>query len=596
MKTRSKNNTYTQQARRVVSFLFGLWHEAPVATSIMALSQIIGTVASTAIAPLFVSQLLTYIARGTANLHNSTSLLIGYAISLIIGEIIAIRITIAMAYIGENRMQQRNAQRVIRSQMDKTMNFHANHMSGGIVSDATKLNGSIERFWDTLMFTVIPIVSTIISVSIALSFFVWQYAIILFSLSLCIAFFIIRAQNTIAPISRASSEKSSAVTAYLADVIANMGTVKAFAGSRHEETNYTKKLDEWRKINRKEMKSVLIVTGSFGALMTIMNVVAFLGAIIVTEHHIASIGPTYLVIGYTLNIVSQLWQVSSATRNFTRIIGDAAPMIAMLDEPPELSDPAKPEKPRISRGDITFHNVTFTHDGSEGAIFNNLTIHIKPGEKVGLVGHSGSGKTTMTRLLLRFSDIQSGSITIDGQNIAAISQDDLRRHIAYVPQEPLLFHRTIRENIAYGVQAADTETVEAIAKLASAHDFIVKLPKGYDTLVGERGVKLSGGQRQRIAIARAMLKNAPILVLDEATSALDSESEVLIQDALWRLMQGRTAIVIAHRLSTIQKMDRIVVLDDGKIVEEGSHRELVGKKDGTYAKLWSHQSGGFMEE
>ena len=201
----------------------------------------------------------------------------------------------------------------------------------------------------------------------------------------------------------------------------------------------------------------------------------------------------------------------------------------------------------------------------------------------------------MTRLLLRFSDIQAGAVTIDGQDIRAISQDDLRASIAYVPQEPLLFHRSIRENIAYGRPDASLEEIRAFAKRANAAGFIEGLSDGYETTVGERGVKLSGGQRQRIAIARAMLKNAPILVLDEATSALDSESEVLIQDALWKLMEGRTAIVIAHRLSTIQKMDRIVVMDNGRIIEQGSHRELINQK-GTYAKLWAHQSGGFIED
>jgi ATP-binding cassette subfamily B protein len=327
-----------------------------------------------------------------------------------------------------------------------------------------------------------------------------------------------------------------------------------------------------------------------------MNMSAFVAAIIATEHQLASIGTIYLVINYTLSVVGQLWTISQVTRNYIRIVGDAGPMIAMLDEPIELNDVRSPEAALINHGKITFTDVVFKHDGSRQSIFNKLNLRIKPGEKVGLVGRSGSGKTTLTRLLLRFSDIQEGQIAIDGQDISTITQDDLRRHIAYVPQEPLLFHRSIRENIAYGSPEASNEAVEGVAKMASAHNFIVQLPQGYDTPVGERGVKLSGGQRQRIAIARAMLKNAPILALDEATSALDSESEALIQDALWKLMEGRTAIVIAHRLSTIQKMDRIIVLDDGIIVEEGSHKELVGKKDGTYAKLWARQSGGFIED
>jgi ATP-binding cassette subfamily B protein len=243
-----------------------------------------------------------------------------------------------------------------------------------------------------------------------------------------------------------------------------------------------------------------------------------------------------------------------------------------------------------------FSNVGFAYpENQTRPLFKDLSLKIKPGEKVGLVGPSGGGKTTITRLLLRFMDIQDGLITIDGQDITTIKQADLRSRIAYVSQEPILFHRTLAENIGYGDLVAEQKVIEGVAKMANAHDFIAKLPKGYDTLVGERGVKLSGGQRQRVAIARAMLKNAPILVLDEATSALDSESEVLIQDALWKLMEGRTAIVIAHRLSTIQRMDRIIVLEDGKIVEEGSHKDLL-RANGTYAKLWAHQSGGFIDD
>jgi ATP-binding cassette subfamily B protein len=247
-------------------------------------------------------------------------------------------------------------------------------------------------------------------------------------------------------------------------------------------------------------------------------------------------------------------------------------------------------------GEIEMRNVTFRYSDNEGEhLFKDFNLKIASGEKVALVGHSGGGKTTVTKLLLRFMDIDGGEILIDGQNIALVPQNDLRSAISYVPQEPLMFHRSLTDNIKYGRLDATQDEVVKIAKLAHADDFIRKLKDGYDTLVGERGVKLSGGQRQRIAIARAMIKHAPILVLDEATSALDSESEKYIQDALWKLMEGRTAIVIAHRLSTVQKMDRIVVLENGEVTEQGTHNELL-KKDGTYAKLWSHQSGGFLED
>jgi ATP-binding cassette subfamily B protein len=271
-------------------------------------------------------------------------------------------------------------------------------------------------------------------------------------------------------------------------------------------------------------------------------------------------------------------------------------MTKILAISPEVKDPEQPSQSLIHRGQINFNQVTFSYaDNNKSTLFKELNLSIKPGEKVGLVGPSGGGKTTITKLILRFMDIQAGSINIDGYNIAELSQKDLRHHVAYVPQEPMLFHRSLKENISYGNLAATDKEIIAIAKMAHAHDFINKRIDGYDTLVGERVIKLSGGQRQRIAIARAMLKNAPILILDEATSALDSVSEILIQDALWKLMTNRTAIIIAHRLSTIQEMDRIIVLSNGTIQEQGTHKELL-RLNGMYKELWSHQSGGFMKD
>jgi ATP-binding cassette subfamily B protein len=331
--------------------------------------------------------------------------------------------------------------------------------------------------------------------------------------------------------------------------------------------------------------------------LTIGILALILAVVSVVVFH-ANVGTAFLVITYTNGISQRLWDFARGTlRTYNRAMGDAQEMIRILAISPEVRDPAKPEKARITKGAIDFQSMRFTHPESRSGevLFNGLDLHIKAGEKIGLVGHSGSGKSTLTRLLLRFSDVDGGAILIDGQNIATVTQDDLRRHIAYVPQEPLLFHRSIRENIAYGKPGATQAEIEAAAEKAYAREFIDNLPKGYDTLVGERGVKLSGGQRQRIAIARAILKDAPILVLDEATSALDSESEKLIQAALWELMKGRTAIVIAHRLSTIQRMDHIVVLEHGSVTEQGTHRNLL-KQKGTYAKLWTHQSGGFIEE
>jgi ATP-binding cassette subfamily B protein len=319
------------------------------------------------------------------------------------------------------------------------------------------------------------------------------------------------------------------------------------------------------------------------------------GLVAITNYH-TNASLLYLLISYTQNITNQLWQFSRIVRNVNRSLGDSVEMTEILGLQPDVQDPKQPEPIAIRRGEVKLSNVTFLYpENKQTPLFTDLNLKIKPGEKVGLVGPSGGGKTTITKLLLRFMDIEAGTISIDGQDITTVRQSDLRSRIAYVSQEPILFHRSLAENIGYGDLQASRQAIEATSKMANAHEFISELPHGYETMVGERGVKLSGGQRQRVAIARAMLKNAPILVLDEATSALDSESEVLIQDALWKLMEGRTAIVIAHRLSTIQKMDRIIVLDGGQIVEQGSHKDLL-HANGTYAKLWAHQSGGFMED
>ena len=270
-------------------------------------------------------------------------------------------------------------------------------------------------------------------------------------------------------------------------------------------------------------------------------------------------------------------------------------MVAILQQDPSVKDPLKPQTVRIKQGEIEFKGVGFRYENASNTpwVFQNFQLKIPAGQKIGLVGESGAGKSTFVNLLIRFMDVQDGEILIDQQNIRSITQDDLRRQITYVPQEPILFHRSLRENIAYGRPEASEAEIIAAAQAAHAHEFIQSFPQQYQTLVGERGVKLSGGQKQRVAIARAMLKAAPILILDEATSSLDSKAEQHIQAALAALIQQRTTLVIAHRLSTLRQMDRIVVFVAGKIAEEGTHEELI-QKNGKYAELWKHQSGGFI--
>ncbi|HVW23248.1 MAG TPA: ABC transporter ATP-binding protein [Candidatus Saccharimonadales bacterium] len=496
----------------------------------------------------------------------------------------------------EARVQQDLSEEVFDHMLKESADFHANNFTGSLVSQTNKILGGYIRTADTTLFMAYPLVSGIVIISVIIfkRSPIYVLGLIVFAL-----LFILVAAKISRPVRDLGAKHAAAEsrqTGYLADAITNIMVIKSFARGDYERERFRKATTSTRQHLHNFARIHQVQMNSLGSLSRAMSSLALFAAVTAVMIFHANIATVFLMFSYTASVVDQLFQFSNnGMRNYNRAIGDAAEMVEILAQTPVVLDPEKPEKVRISRGAIDFKKVGFTHAGSEDALFNNFSLRIKPGEKVGLVGHSGSGKTTFTRLLLRFSDIQSGSIEIDGQNIARITQDDLHSTIAYVPQEPLLFHRTIAENIGYGELDAPIEAIKGVAKLSHAAEFIEQLPQGYDTLVGERGVKLSGGQRQRVAIARAMLKNAPILVLDEATSALDSESEVLIQDALWKLMEGRTAIVIAHRLSTIQKMDRIVVLENGEIVEQGSHKELLAA-NGRYATLWAHQSGGFIED
>lgn len=521
--------------------------------------------------------------------------LLAYAALLLLG-LLAWRIVDHFVWRLEMNMQQDLAEEVFDKLLKQTADFHANNFSGSLVSQNNKLLSSYVRIADTTIFQLYPMVASIIFAVGIMLFRAPIFGGLLLLFSLVYLAFALLVSRPVRKAGAVYAAAESEQTGYLADAITNSMAIKSFAGGDYERRRFHKAttkthdlLERFSRIHKKQMNVL-------GTSSRSISAIALAVAVVSVMNFNADIGTVFLILSYTATIVEQLFQFgNSSLRNYNRAFGDAKDMVDTLALVPDIQDPTKPENSRISRGLVEFKDVHFTHNGADDALFTDFNIRIKPGEKVGLVGHSGSGKTTFTRLLLRFSDIDKGQILIDGQDITAITQDDLRRHIAYVPQEPLLFHRTINDNIAYGQPDADERAIIEVAKMAHADEFVSLLPQGYETLVGERGVKLSGGQRQRIAIARSMLKNAPILLLDEATSALDSESEVLIQDALWKLMEGRTAIVIAHRLSTIQKMDRIIVMDDGAIVEQGSHKELLAK-NGQYAKLWAHQSGGFIED
>jgi ATP-binding cassette subfamily B protein len=576
------------------------WHAAakyPVRLSIVLTVPITTVVVGSFVVPYIISILLNQLQTGQLSVESASPLLVAYIVSQVYGEIIGWRIVLYAVWTMESAAQRDLFHRIFTTLSDHSLSFHANRFGGSLVSQATKFTGSFERFWDTIIFSVIPSVVSVVAATVILSFVFWQYALFLFILSLIFAAVVWYSSRFMAHLNTEESQANTVLTGRIADMVTNITAVKSYGHESSELKDFEKLTATWREKNLNTMKGFLGVSTIYSTLLVIINVAALFGALWATSQHIINIGVVYLCVTYTFTVARQLWEMNSIMRNFNRVIGDAHDMAAILDLKTDVQD--KPDAAAVKSGEgaIDFDHMKFTHgDSSEGDIlFNNFMLQIKPREKIGLVGHSGSGKTTLTRLLLRFMDLDGGAIRIDGQDISAIRQSDLRQLVAYVPQEPMLFHRSLRENIAYGKPDATQEEILEAARKAHALEFIEKLPQGFETLVGERGVKLSGGQRQRIAIARAILKDAPILVLDEATSALDSESEKLIQTALAELMKNRTAIVIAHRLSTIQKMDRIVVLENGTISEQGSHAELLAARS-IYAGLWKHQSGGFIEE
>jgi ATP-binding cassette subfamily B protein len=549
--------------------------------------------------PYITAQVLSHLSTGNYN-HNDLwasfgSLLIAYAIAVIGSGVILWRINIWLIWNLENNVTRDIHQRIFSHLLKMSPNFHANHFSGSLVSQANKLAGAYIRFADSTVFNLYTLVVSIAATIIILAPRAPLFVLVLLALSIA---YVIGTMFFSGPVREANAIESnlqSRQTGYLADSMSNISAIKTFSAGDYERQRYLEIGTKVRAASRHSMVTTLKREGYASVINSAIGIAAIIIAVVGIGVLNANIATVFLVVTYTANIGHRLWEFQNVLRQYNRAFGDASDMVRILQIQPEIKDPARPEKLRVKAGAIRFEGVNFAHPEASDTLFKDFDLDIKAGEKVGLVGHSGSGKTTLTRLLLRFSDLDSGRITIDGQDISKMTQDDLRSVISYVPQEPLLFHRALRENIGYGRRDASQADIEWAAKQAHAAEFIAKLPHGYDTLVGERGIKLSGGQRQRIAIARAMVKNAPVLVLDEATSALDSESEKLIQDALWKLMEGRTAIAIAHRLSTIQRMDRIIVLDDGRVAEQGTHAELLAK-GGIYAQLWSHQSGGFMED
>lgn len=599
MNAKTKQEPYQKKALLVIRYYWGVVRNYPRYLAGVILTVPVTVVVNAFIPPLIISHIIKQLSTTSTEpsqlwSHYGPMVMLYIAVQFI--GILTWRLVDYFMWRLEIRAQQRIAEDVFNNLMLHSANFHANHFGGSLVSQANKLLTSYVRVFDTTTFQVMPMIVSVIATIVILLPRAPYFVLGLLLLTLVFIAVAIKISVPIRRIATTWSARESRQTGLLADAITNILTIKSYSRTGHEQQRFHRATEATRAEAFRFSRLHQVQMNAFGFIIRSIASGALVLALVSVIVFKQDVGLVFLMISYTATITEHLFRFGNdSMRAYNRAFGDAYSMARILSQEPEVTDSETPEPVRVSKGDIVFDDVVFTHSESHDALFQGLSMHIVAGEKIGLVGYSGAGKTTFTQLLMRFSDIDDGAIRVDGQNIAAITQNDLHDQIAYVPQEPMLFHRSLAENIGYGKPNASMNEIKRAAVMANADQFITELSEGYETLVGERGVKLSGGQRQRVAIARAMLKDAPILVLDEATSALDSESEVLIQKALWKLMEGRTAIVIAHRLSTIQKMDRIIVLDEGTIVESGTHQELLAN-GGTYAKLWAHQSGGFIDD
>ncbi len=476
----------------------------------------------------------------------------------------------------------------------KDLAFFHDNFAGSLTKRALGYARRFEDVMDVMSFQVIANAIPLAFVSVVL----WSYSPLLIiallgmlGLTFVMIYPLILRRRRLVDIREAASNR---LAGHVADSIANAEAVRAFARESHEAQIHARNVGDF---SAKTLKSWdyqnLRVDTLTSPMYVLTNTLGLILALATSRGTGADLEAVFITFSFYSASTRVMWAFNRIYRNLESALTDAAQFAELLLDPPSVVDSPQPRPLEPAHFGVTFRDVSFRHAPNLPLLFDRFSLTIAPGARVGLVGRSGGGKTTLTRLLLRFADIESGEILVGGQRIDQVPQASLREVIAYVPQDPSMFHRSIADNIRIGRPEATDEDVTRAAHLAHASEFIEMLPEGYRTLVGERGVKLSGGQRQRVAIARAILKNAPILILDEATSSLDSESEALIQDALWTLMARRTAIVIAHRLSTIRKMDELIVLDRGRIVEKGSHDALL-EQGGMYASLWAHQSGGFL--
>jgi ATP-binding cassette, subfamily B, bacterial len=581
--------------RVVMPFVFRHWLNQPVMTLVVA-SGLLGATVADLFMPLFSGHLVDALTRGAEDADArraavvAFTAIVGLGFSSIVLRMIGLQAIVPFTLRIMSDVARDAFVRVQRFSTD----WHANSFAGSTVRKVTRGMWALDLYNDTILLALLPSLSVLLGSMILLGLH-WTSlgAVIAIGALIYVSMTVILSIRYIAPAARVSNAWDTKVGGTLADALTCNAVVKSFGAEAREDARLMRVISRWRRrVNRSWLRYNATNAVQLIVLLCLRGSVIG-GSLLLWMAGRASPGDvTYVLTSYYV-IHAYLRDVGMHINNLQRSVNDMEELVEIHAEPLGIIDVPDAKPIDITGGRIVFDDVTFHYGGHRAPLYDGLSVEIRAGERVGLVGRSGSGKTTFVKLVQRLYDVSGGRILIDGQDVAHATQQSLRSQIAIVQQDPILFHRSLAENIAYGRPGASMAAIEQAARLANAHDFILRLPKGYGTLVGERGVKLSGGERQRVALARAFLADAPILILDEATSSLDSESEALIQEAMVRLMKDRTSIVIAHRLSTVRSLDRILVFDRGEIAEQGIHAVLAKRAGGIYRSLFERQATEF---
>ncbi len=581
--------------RVVLPFVFRHWLKQSGCTLVVA-GGLLGATLADLFMPVFSGHLVDALTRGPSDPDARHATLVAFGAIVALGaasmvlRLIGLRAIVPLTLKIMSDVAQDAFLRVQRFSTD----WHANSFAGSTVRKITRGMWALDLLNDTLLLALLPSLAVLIGSMILLGVH-WASlgVVIAIGAASYVTMTVLFSTRYIAPAARVSNAWDTKVGGTLADALTCNAVVKSFGAETREDARLARVISRWRvRVRRSWLRHNCTGLLQLSLLLCLRGSVIG-GSVLLWMAGNASPGDvTYVLTSYYI-IHGYLRDVGMHINNLQRSINDMDELVAIHDEPIGIADAAGARPIAIEGGEIVFDDVTFHYGGHIAPLYDGLSVTIRAGERVGLVGRSGAGKTTFAKLVQRLYDVSDGRVLIDGQDIALATQQSLRSQIAIVQQDPILFHRSLTENIAYGRPGASREAIEQAARFANAHDFILRLPRGYGTLVGERGVKLSGGERQRVALARAFLADAPVLILDEATSSLDSESEALIQQAMERLMKGRTSIVIAHRLSTVRSLDRILVFDRGGIVEQGTHVALTKRPGGIYRGLFERQFTDF---